>query len=122
MGKRVQANIMTMTKDGYTVLPFAQDAKTQIVDYLCGIHHEMVLLVAKKQPPDRYMTLAAMTARVNWVTELGSRRGKVGEKKLQLILAEFPLSFRREYMRDSDAMIRRLSKRITKLVCPREQS
>jgi hypothetical protein len=61
-----------------------------------------------------YMSLTAMTERADWVTELGVarkslRRGSLGKKKLQLILSEFPTSFKKDYDRDSAAMFKRLA-------------
>jgi ERCC4-type nuclease len=114
MGKRVHENIKAMERDDYTVSFFAQDAVTQIVDFLRDIHRRLELHVANKQPPDTYMTLVAMTQRADWVTELGSARkslsrGTLGEKKLQMILRDFPTSFKTEYNRDSAAMIQRLA-------------
>jgi hypothetical protein len=109
MARRVHAYIKTMEEDNYTVTFFAQDAATQVVDFLQGIHQRVVSQVAHKPPPDTYMTLAAMTERAAWVMELGSARGVLGEKKLQLILRDFPTSFKTEYVRDSAAMIERLA-------------
>jgi ERCC4-type nuclease len=110
MGKRVHENIKTMEEDGYTVSSFAQEATTQIVDFLRGIHHNMESLVANQQPPDSYMPLTAMIERADWVTELGSARGVLGEKMLKLILSEFPTStkFKTEYNHGSAAMLQRL--------------
>jgi ERCC4-type nuclease len=118
MAKRVHENIKTMEEDGYTVSSFAQDATTQIVDFLRGIHHNMESLVANQQPPDSYMPLTAMIERADWVTELGSARGVLGEKMLKLILSAFPISFATVplWFRDS-----RLSKLIRIGVCPRVQ-
>jgi hypothetical protein len=109
MAKRVHENIKTMEEDGYTVSSFAQDATTKIVDFLRGIHHNMESLVANQQPPDSYMPLTVMIERADWVTELGSARGVLGEKMLKLILSAFPISFKREYNRDSAAMVQRLA-------------
>jgi ERCC4-type nuclease len=109
MGKRVHQNIKEMEEDGYTVSRFAQDAKKEIVDFLRKIHLRVESQVANKQPPDTYMTLTRMIERADWVTELGIARGALGEKKLQLILSEFPTSFKTEYNRDSAAMVQRLA-------------
>jgi hypothetical protein len=114
MGKRVYQNIKEMERDDYTVFHFAQDAVTQIVDFLRQNHRLVESQVANKQPPDTYMTLTAITERADWVTELGIARkslppGALGEKKLQLILSEFPTSFKTDYVRDSAAMVQRLA-------------
>jgi ERCC4-type nuclease len=114
MRKRVHEYIKTMEEDNYTVTFFAQDAATQIVDFLRGIHQRVESQIANKQPPDTYMTLKAMIERADWVTALGSARkslaqGTLGEKKLQLILREFPTSFKAEYNRDSASIVQRLT-------------
>jgi hypothetical protein len=109
MAKRVHLYTKTMEEDGYTVQRFAHDGATQIVDFLRGMHQHIELQVANKQPPDTYMTLKALIERADWVTELGSARGVLGEKKLQLILREFPTSFKTEYNRDSAAIVQRLA-------------
>jgi ERCC4-type nuclease len=114
MAKRVHLYTKTMEEDGYTVQRFAQDGATQIVDFLRGIHKHVESQVANKQPPDTYMTLKAMSERADWVTELGSARkllpvGVMGEKKLQMILSEFPVGFKAEYDSDSAAVVQRLA-------------
>jgi hypothetical protein len=109
MAKRVTLYIKTMEEDGYTIKRFAQDGVTKIVQFLLAMHQHIVSKVANKQPPDTYMTLEAMTERADWVTKLGSARGLLGEKRLQLILREFPTSFKTEYVRDSAAMVERLA-------------
>jgi ERCC4-type nuclease len=114
MGKRVHENIKAMERDDYTVVKFAQDAVTHIVDFLRQTHRHVELQVANKKPPDTYMTLTVMIERADWATELGVARkslprGALGEKKLQLILSEFPTSFKTDYDRDSAAMVQRLA-------------
>jgi hypothetical protein len=114
MRKRVHEYIKTMEEDNYTVTFFTQDAVTQIVDFLRGIHQHVGVVGSKPSPPDTYMPLTAMIERADWVTELNAVRkslaqGTLGEKKLQLILLEFPTSFETEYNRDSAAMVQRLA-------------
>jgi ERCC4-type nuclease len=112
MGKRVHQNIKAMQRDDYTVSIFAQDAVTQIVDFLRVMHHRVESQVATNQPPDTYMALTEMIKRADWVTELGSARkslqSALGEKKLRMILCEFPTSFKTNYDNDSAAVVQRL--------------
>jgi hypothetical protein len=114
MRKRVHEHIKEMREDGYTVNFFPQDAAAQIVDFLREKHRHLESQLANKKPLDSYMTLTAMTERADWVTKLGSAkkilpRGTFGEKKMQLILSEFPTSFKAEYDRDSAAIVQRLA-------------
>jgi hypothetical protein len=77
------------------------------------MHQHCIAGCRKNNLPAR-MTLVAMTERADWVTELSSARkslsrGTLGEKKLQMILRDFPTSFKTEYNRDSAAMVQRLA-------------
>jgi ERCC4 domain len=112
--KRVHENLREMKRDGYTVIEFALGAVPEIVAYLVGIHRH-VEVAWRKQPPSNYMTLAVMTERTDWVTHLCSARKSLpsmqalGEKKLRLILQEFPISFETDYLLDNEAMVVRLA-------------
>jgi ERCC4-type nuclease len=114
MRKRVHEHIKDMERDGYTIYFFPQDAATQIVHFLRDMHRYLESQLANKKPLDSYMTLTAMTERADWVTKLGSAkkllpRGSFGEKKMRMILNEFPTSFKMIYYRDSAAIVQRLA-------------
>lgn len=104
--RRIHARLKELKQeDGMTVVHMELNNKQQFVEWMKNIHETVMSEFDARQP---FRTMEDLKARTRWVNRLGQHRGKLGAKRLRMILQAFPATFEASYQQDSEQVIKDL--------------